>query len=179
MYSCLLHKKAARVRPRYVASSPSRRNARVPDRWLSSTPTFAKTQFADLMGDLAHLNSASMELVFIDTPPAVTDAIRAVVTFADIVVIPTRLNPHDLRAVGATVDIVEDLGKSLVFAVNAATPRARITGELAVALSQHGTVAPGTVHQRTDFATSMIDGRSVMELNLDSRSSQEMEGLWN
>jgi chromosome partitioning protein len=144
-----------------------------------STPAFVKTRFTELMDDLAHLNNAGMELVFIDTPPAVTDAIRAVVTFADIVVIPTRPSPHDLRAVGATVDIVEYLGKPLVFAVNAATPRARITAKSAIALSQHGTVAPVTVHQRTDFATSMIDGRSVMELNPDSRSSQEMVGLWN
>ena len=40
-----------------------------------------------------------------------------------------------------------------------ATNRARITGDAAIALSQHGTVAPVTVHQGADFAVSMIDGR--------------------
>ncbi len=114
----------------------------------------------------------------IDTPPAVTATIRSVVAFADLVVIPTRPSPHDLRAVGATLDIVEGKHKPLVFVVNGATPRARITGDAAVALSQHGTVAPVTIHHRTDFASSMIDGRTVMECNPESRSAQEIVGLW-
>jgi chromosome partitioning protein len=44
--------------------------------------------------------------------------------------------------VGATVDLCERAGKPLIFVVNAATPKAKITSEAAVALSQHGTVAP-------------------------------------
>ena len=63
--------------------------------------------------------------------------------------------------------------------MNAATPKARITSEAAVALSQHGTVAPITIHQRTDFAASMIDGRTVMEVDPEGRSSQEVTALWH
>ena len=63
--------------------------------------------------------------------------------------------------------------------VNGATPKARITSEAAVALSQHGTVAPVTVHHRTDFAASMIDGRTVMEIDPDCRSATEIAALWN
>ena len=79
-------------------------------------------------------------------------------------IVPTRPSPHDLRAVGATVDIAERHGKPLIFVINAATARARITGESAVALSQHGMVAPVTIHHRVDFAASMIDGRTVGEV---------------
>jgi chromosome partitioning protein len=144
----------------------------------AETPTFVKTSFARMKEDLEELRARGTKLVFIDTPPAVTDTIKAVVGYADLVVIPTRPSPHDLRAVGATVDIIEGLGKPLVFAVNGATRRARITGEAAVALSQHGTVAPVTVHQRVDFATSMIDGRTVNEINQASRAAEEIDGLW-
>ena len=144
----------------------------------AETPTFVKTSFAHMKEDLEELRARGTKLVFIDTPPAVTETIKAVVGHADLVVIPTRPSPHDLRAVGATVDIIEGLGKPLVFAVNGATCRARITGEAAVALSQHGTVAPVTVHQRVDFATSMIDGRTVSEINAASRSAEEIDGLW-
>jgi chromosome partitioning protein len=62
--------------------------------------------------------------------------------------------------------------------INAATPGARITAEAAIALSQHGTVAPVTIHSRTDFAASMIDGRTAMELDPKSASSQEITKLW-
>ena len=47
-----------------------------------------------------------------------------------------------------------------------------------IALSQHGTVAPVTIHSRTDFAASMIDGRTAMELDPASPSSQEIAQLW-
>jgi chromosome partitioning protein len=83
-----------------------------------------------------------------------------------------------LRAVGATVDLCERSGKPLLFVINAATPKAKITSEAAVALSQHGTVAPITLHHRTDYAASMIDGRTVMEVDTNGRSSQEIVALW-
>ena len=57
-------------------------------------------------------------------------------------------------------------------------PRARITGECAVALSQHGTVAPVTIHHRVDFAASMIDGRTVGEVVPNSQSAKEISDLW-
>src|SRR3546814_8547262 len=69
-------------------------------------------------------------------------------------------------------------GKPLLFVVNAATPRAKITYEAAIALSQHGTVAPVTLHHRTDFAASMIDGRTVMEADSKGKSSREIQDLW-
>ncbi|MEQ9517834.1 MAG: ParA family protein [Parvibaculum sp.] len=122
--------------------------------------------------------AAGMRLVMVDTPPAVTRAISEVVAQADLVIIPTRPSPHDLRAVGATVDIAEWHGKPLIFVVNGATARARITADAAVALSQHGTVAPVTVHHRVDFAASMIDGRTVLEAKPDGKSAGEITNLW-
>jgi chromosome partitioning protein len=142
-------------------------------------PAFAQTTVARLASDLQVLRRQGFRLAVIDTPPAITLAIQTVIQLAELVVVPTRPSPHDLRAVGATVDLCERSGKPLLFVVNAATPKARITAEAAVALSQYGTVAPVTVHQRTDFAASMIDGRTVMEVDPAGRSSQEVTALWN
>lgn len=66
----------------------------------------------------------------------------------------------------------------MVFVINGAAQRARITAEAAIALSQHGTVAPVTIFQRTDFAASMIDGRTVQEIDATSRSTEEVDKLW-
>ncbi|HEY4546088.1 MAG TPA: ParA family protein [Pedomonas sp.] len=142
------------------------------------TPAFAQTSVSRLAADLEDLRSRGFKLAVIDTPPAITLAIQTVVSVADLVVIPTRPSPHDLRAAGATVDLVERSGKPLVFVVNAATARAKISFEAAVALSQHGTVAPVMIHNRTDFASSMIDGRTVMETDPNGKSSKEIELLW-
>ena len=142
-------------------------------------PAFAQTTVARLAADLQVLRQQGFRLAVIDTPPAITMAIQSVISVAELIVVPTRPSPHDLRAVGATVDMCERAGKPLIFVVNAATPKAKITAEAAVALSQHGTVAPITLHHRTDFAASMIDGRTVMEIDPKGRSAQEVSTLWN
>ena len=142
-------------------------------------PVYVETSIPQLATDIGRLREGGFRLVIIDTPPAVTTSISNVVQHADLVVVPTRPSPHDLRAVGATVDIVEAADKPLVFVVNSATARARITGETAVSLSQHGTVAPVTIHNRVDFAASMIDGRTVGEVNPSSRSAKEISLLWS
>ena len=111
-------------------------------------PSFAQTTVARLAADLAVLRQQGFRLAVIDTPPAITMAIQSVISVAELIVVPTRPSPHDLRAVGATVDLCERAGKPLIFVVNAATPKAKITSEAAVALSQHGTVAPITLHHR-------------------------------
>lgn len=145
----------------------------------ADTPLFIRGELANLRSQLDELEAAGVGLVIIDTPPAITENITAVVRQADLVVIPTRPSPHDLRAVGATVDLVDGTGKPMVFVVNGATTRAKITGDAAIALSQHGTVAPITIHHRIDFAVSMIDGRTVGELDSNSNSAREITELWN
>ena len=129
--------------------------------------------------DIAEVKALGPQTIIIDTPPAATSAIGQVIRHADLVCIPTRPSPHDLRAVGATVDIVETHDKPMVFILNGAIVRSRITAEAALALSQHGTVAPVIIHNRVVFAASMTDGRTVMEVDEDSRSIEEIETLWN
>ena len=152
------------------------------DWWNERTteyPAFAQTTVSRLATDLEILRGQGFGLAVLDTPPAITMAIQSVIAVADLVVIPTRPSPHDLRAVGATVDLCDRAGKQLIFVVNAATPKARITSDAAIALSQHGTVAPVTIHQRTDFAASMIDGGTVMEVDPNGRSAGEVGALWD
>ncbi len=144
----------------------------------AEAPHFVKVGLLDLGNALAQLDAMGIKIAVIDTPPAITASISQVVAHADLVIVPTRPSPHDLRAVGATVDIAERHGKPLIFVINAATARARITGESAVALSQHGMVAPVTIHHRVDFAASMIDGRTVGEVVPNSASAREIRELW-
>jgi len=79
-------------------------------------PAFAQTTVARLAGDLEMLRQQGFKLAVIDTPPAITMAIQSVIAVAELIVIPTRPSPHDLRAVGATVDLCERAGKPLLFA---------------------------------------------------------------
>jgi chromosome partitioning protein len=144
----------------------------------AETPLFARASAGRFAADIARMRELGIKLLVVDTPPAIEATITEVISLADLVVIPARPSPHDLRAAGATVEIVHRLGKPLVFVLNGATPRARITAEAAMALSQHGTLAPVVIHHRTGFAASMIDGRTVMEIAGDERSAAEINQLW-
>ncbi len=150
--------------------------------WANSrqaeTPAFAIAQSAALAQQIEALGQAGMRLVIIDTPPSLSEPIRQAVAVADVVLIPTRPSPLDLRAVGGTVDIAEAAGKRPVFVINGAAYRARLSAQAAIALSQHGAVAPGIVHQRTDYAASMIDGRTAPEVRPTHKSAAEIEALY-
>ena len=137
---------------------------------------FAAAQLSELSGQLRLLAEKGTSLVIIDTPPAVTTTIAAVVAAADLVVVPIRPSPHDLRAVGGTVDLCKTRP---VFVLNGAAARARITAEAAIALSQYGAVAPSVIHQRTNFAGSMADGRVINELDPRGRGANEVDALWD
>ena len=97
---------------------------------------------------------------------------------SDLVVIPVRPSPNDLRAIGGTIELARRVRKRMVFVVSQATPRARITAEAAIALSQYGTVAPVVIHHRVDFAASMTGGATVGELDPQGRSASEVRALW-
>jgi chromosome partitioning protein len=142
------------------------------------TPVFAAVEIGRLPDHLATLQRHQIELVVIDTPPALTEVIQAAVAIADVVLIPARPSPHDLRSIGAIVEMAERMDKLFCFVVNGATPRTTIATDAVRALAQHGKVAPVTVHARIDFAASMIDGKTVGEVNRQSRSTQEIAELW-
>ena len=144
----------------------------------AETPLFARTSTGRLATDIQRMRELGIKLLVVDTPPAIEATITEVIALADLVIIPARPSPHDLRAAGATVELIERLGKPLVFVINAATPRAKITAEAVMALSQHGTLAPVIIHHRTGFAASMIDGRTVMEVPGEAKSAEEMQLLW-
>jgi chromosome partitioning protein len=139
----------------------------------------ATLKLEDVAANPAALRNRGAALAIIDTPPALTGSIEQVIALADLIIIPARPSPHDLRAVGATVEMTRRAGKPFLFVVNGAAPRANITAEAVAALSEHGRVAPVILYQRTDYAASMIDGRTVMETATGGRSAQEIAELWN
>jgi chromosome partitioning protein len=127
---------------------------------------------------LAAAKAAGAALVIIDTPPASAAIVVDAVKLADLVLVPVQPSPHDLRAVGATVEIARRARRPVVFVVNRTKPRVRMTGEAAIALSQHGTVAPAMLADRTAYAAAGIDGRTAPELEPDGTAAAEVAALW-
>jgi chromosome partitioning protein len=142
------------------------------------TPVFVE-DLGDLRKTLATLADRGFAIAIIDTPPQVSAAISAVVEVADLALVPVRPSPNDLRAISATVNLVERAGKRLIFVINAVKPRVKLTAEAAIALSQHGTVAPIHVADRADYAGAMTDGRTAPEFEPGGKAAAEIHALWS
>lgn len=149
----------------------------------AESPAFAqRVSIKNLKESLAEMARQGVDFVVIDTPPGMGRetqlALEKILPYADLCLIPSRPSALDLRAVGKTIELVEIAGKPMVFVINGAANRAKITGEAAIVLSQYGTVAPVTLYQRNDFAACMTDGRVTQELDPSSKSAQEVAELW-
>jgi chromosome partitioning protein len=144
----------------------------------ADAPAFSRVGPDGLAATLESLRGQGAKLVFIDTPPSGSADVSETLAAADLVVIPAQPSPHDLRAIRKTVDMAAKAKKQMIFVVNAAPKGARVTADAAVALSQHGTVSPVTVHQRVTFRTAMIDGRVAHDLEPGSPAAEEVSSLW-
>lgn len=127
---------------------------------------------------LAAAKASGAVLSIVDTAPAAAPAVADAVAMADLVLVPCQPSPHDLRAVGATVDVARRARRPVVFVINRTKPRVKLTGDAAIALSQHGTVAPVMVADRAVYAAAGIDGRTAPELEPGGAAAIEVADLW-
>ena len=120
---------------------------------------------------------AQFDLCIVDTPPAAPEWLSEALGAADLVLIPVRPSPDDLRAVGATIAAVNAAKVPFVFALSQ-TPRARITEEAARVLAQHGRVAPVNIAQRVAYAETGATGQGVSETT-DDKAGAEIAAVWD
>jgi chromosome partitioning protein len=144
----------------------------------ADTPVMAGVGEGGLPAALRQLERNGVRTCFIDTPPFAADQIAAIVQVATVILIPVVPSPHDLRAIGETIELVEAVKKPMVFIVNNASTNGRLTLQAVTALSQYGTVAPTVVHTRQDYRSSMIKGRVAGEASPKGKSAAEIAGLW-
>ena len=141
-------------------------------------PSFAALSPESIGQDLDRLAKIGVRLVLIDTPPNLAPAVTHAVAHANLVLVPLRPSPHDLRSLGATVALVESMKKPFFFILNAAIARSRMRQDIRVPLGQWGPVAHAEIGARLDFVLSMIDGRTACEIEGADQSRAEIAELW-
>jgi len=142
-------------------------------------PAFAHAVIDQLAKTIGQLREMGFGLCIIDSASAISLAVEQVIAISDLVVIPCRPSPHDLRAATKTIDLVDALGKPKVFVLNGATKGDRLTDEARTVLSTAGPVSPVVLNNHPDYADSMFDGLTVMEAMPDGECAREVEELWS
>ena len=143
----------------------------------ADTPALVKFDPDELSAAAAKLEAAGVQYLFIDTPPSIHPEMARLLAKATLAVVPVRPSPDDLDAVGGTLSLIEAANCPFVFVLTQAKPRTRLQMQAVMALAKHGKLAPTVIHDRTDFPTAAIVGRTVTEMEPEGPSASEVRDV--
>jgi chromosome partitioning protein len=153
-----------------LAQWHQRRQADLPER--------LEVAFSQLGKGLDTLAAKGAPYCFVDTAPAITEQTAAVLSLADLVMVPVRPSPADLWAIGGTMELVHRAGKPFLFVLSQAKTQANITAQAVAALSEHGRVARSFITDRVAYASAMTSGNTAPELWPKGPATSEIDALW-
>jgi chromosome partitioning protein len=145
-------------------------------------PTVALLTLSEVAGwklstELDKLKQAH-DLILIDSPPHAETEARVAVRCAHLVLVPVQPSPMDLWATGATIALARAAGVPILVVLNRAPSRSKIVDLTRRRLGeQELTVARAAIGNRVTFASSMLEGRSVLELSPKSMAAAEIRTL--
>lgn len=127
---------------------------------------------------LSKAEEVGYDFVVIDTAPEANSVTKVIAEHGDFILIPMKAGSDDLRAVGHTLSLVKELKKPYAFVLNEIKPAARITRDIAEAVSHFGPLAPSQVSRAIHVVTP-VTGETCIDLGTKSKASQEVLALTN
>ena len=143
----------------------------------ADTPELIEAEPSRLAAAIEAARADGVDLVVVDTRPSVEQDTLDVARLADLALIPIRPSILDLRAIKATVDVVQAAKRPAGIVLNSCPPgrndrEATLTGEARAGLAGYGLpVLPVSVTQRAALSHALIDGRAVTEF-------ESFRGVW-
>lgn len=128
---------------------------------------------------LKRLGDHGCKVVFIDTPPSMSNWLPDVVALADFVLVPTQDGLADLRACAPTVRMIREADKPFAFALTMIKAGTRFGMRASQKLSQIGPVA-GSVNNRVIYKEAWAYGLGVVEqAGAKSNAAKEIKEIWD
>jgi chromosome partitioning protein len=134
-------------------------------------PQGSTMQLQDIVTGIDIINYVSIDnlilepydVVFIDTPPYITETILPIFLKSDFVLIPTKAGVPDIMAIRSTIELLKEAqGKkpSLKAAIvlNMVKPRVSITEEAKEQLSQYDLPIIAEIKDRTSYNNTFLSG---------------------
>ena len=143
-------------------------------------PAVVAAKATTLNRRIEQAKAANGDLVVIDTPPLAQTEAREAARIADLILIPCRPSAFDLDAIRITADLANDIRKPAFVVVNAGPPHGTsVYKDVAETVGRFGLqVAPTRLAERAAFRHAVREGKSVQELEPESRAAEEVTALW-
>jgi chromosome partitioning protein len=120
------------------------------------------------------------DLVFIDTPPKIEDAITPAAKLADFCLIPVVPSAPDLQAIGATMALFDRFNVQAVVVLNACPNSEGLkAGARAVVRKAYDfPLCPVEIGRRVDFVHAHAEGKGVVEFAPAGKAADEIVSLF-
>lgn len=122
--------------------------------------------------------SRDHELVIVDSPPHAETEAKLAVRAANLVLVPVQPSPMDVWATQPTMRLAGDAGVPALVVLNRVPPRGKVVDQMRAKLDELGwPVATAQIGNRVAFASSMLEGLSVIETAHNAPAAAEVRAL--
>lgn len=144
------------------------------------TPVVRDVNFNRLPHVLEAMRNAGCELVILDCPPQQRDIADAALSVADMVLVPTRAEALDLRAMAQTVRLAQQLGKPASVILTFCPPTGPEIEQAREIVSQlKAELVPVRMHLRKAYSRSQQEGQSAQEYDPTGKAAEEIKQLYS
>lgn len=126
--------------------------------------------------DIKDIKKLPYEIVFIDTPPYLSDHLPGLFKVSDLIIVPTKAGIADLMAIRSTIKIIKEAEKSdkALIVLNMIKSSSNIVEDIKKMVSEHDiTVANTQIKDRVIYTKSLLE-KGVGD---NSKARREMEDL--
>ncbi|CAA7393572.1 ParA family protein [Chryseobacterium fistulae] len=126
------------------------------------------------------LQTKPYDVIFIDTPPYLTENIIPIFLASDLVLIPTKAGVPDIMAIRATIELVREAMQNKPnlkagIVLNMIKPRTNITEEVQEQLKEYNIPIIAKIQDRVVFNNTFLSGG--IATGSDQQAIQELEQL--
>lgn len=143
------------------------------------TPTVRDIQTTRLSHYLEAMRQAGADLVILDCPPVHRDIAHDAASVADLILIPTKPEVFDIRAMQQTVQAAQQIGKPCAVVLTFC-PSAGAEAEQAreIVRKQGADLVPVELHQRKAYGRAQMQGLVPQEYEPTGKAAEEVRQLY-
>lgn len=143
------------------------------------TPTVRDIQTARLPHYLDRMREAGADLIILDCPPVHRDIAHDASIVADLILIPTKPEVFDIRAMQQTVQAAQQIGKPCAVVITFCPPSGPEVDQARQIIDKQGAaLVPVALHLRKAYGRAQMQGLAPQEYEPDGKAASEVQQLY-